>query len=399
MDDEPRILEGLKRLLRPCRNEWEVSFAESGEEALRVLGTSSFDVIVTDMRMPGMDGAARLLAQVQARHPSVIRIVLSGYFDAEAALRAAPVAHQFLLKPCNIDKLRQAISEALSVSQILSDPGVRRAVTAVGALPAIPRTCEALIHELQRPDGSEERVRDIVQNDVGVAAKILQLANSATGRDGTQVGSIEAAVSLLGLDALRYLLISVELFQTFQPGDGSAALSLTDFQRHSRLTALVARNIPFREAIRPQCELVAFLHDVGKLVMASRFAKEWEASLDESGRCGSPLHEVEERLVGVNHAQVGAYLLGLWGLAPEVVTAVSRHHDKERRLCQRIEDADLGDAVTIANALVHQCAPSASGASSASREYYRQFTSLLPNEAELLDFAAALIARDGGSSF
>src|SRR5690242_20495205 len=142
VDDEAKILEGLERMLRPMRKEWQMVFASSGAEALRLMEASPFDVIVTDMRMPEMDGA-QLLEQVQQRFPGVVRLVLSGYFELEMAVRAVPVAHQYLAKPCDPEKLRLAIEHACGFTAILTDEAARQVVGAVGALPSMPRTCAA----------------------------------------------------------------------------------------------------------------------------------------------------------------------------------------------------------------------------------------------------------------
>lgn len=99
VDDEQEVLEGLRNLLRRNRHEWDMVFALGGYEALAELSRGTVDVVVTDMRMPGMDGA-QLLAQVKTVSPSTARLVLSGHAEKEAILRALPVAHQFLSKPC-----------------------------------------------------------------------------------------------------------------------------------------------------------------------------------------------------------------------------------------------------------------------------------------------------------
>jgi len=98
VDDEPRILDGLRRMLRPQRRVWSMTFANSGLEAVEELKSNSYDVVVTDMRMPGFDGAA-VINYVHEHYPEIVRIVLSGFTELETALRAVPIAHQFLTKP------------------------------------------------------------------------------------------------------------------------------------------------------------------------------------------------------------------------------------------------------------------------------------------------------------
>ena len=204
VDDEPMVLQGLQRMLRPHRAIWDMSFATSGAEALAMLEGKPFDAVVTDMRMPGMDGAT-LLEQVRERYPAAIRIVLSGYFEQEAAMRALPVAHQFLAKPCDPMKLRHAIERTVGFVGLLPDVALRRVVGAIGKLPTLPRTSALLVQSLQNPDVQMDEIAAIVERDVGITAKILQLVNSAFFCLPNYVTSVRMAVSYLGLDTLKQL--------------------------------------------------------------------------------------------------------------------------------------------------------------------------------------------------
>src|SRR5262249_34954838 len=104
VDDEPQVLEGLQRILYPLPREWKMEFVASGNEALKRLGETEFDVLVTDVRMPEMSGI-ELLAEVVERYPQVIRMVLSGTVDQDLTLRSAALAHQYLVKPCDAQAL------------------------------------------------------------------------------------------------------------------------------------------------------------------------------------------------------------------------------------------------------------------------------------------------------
>jgi YesN/AraC family two-component response regulator len=81
VDDEPNLIDGLRRMLRSFRQRWNIAFATSGSEALELMSQRPFDVIVSDMRMPGMDGR-QLLEEVEKRHPQTVRVVLSGSVGA-----------------------------------------------------------------------------------------------------------------------------------------------------------------------------------------------------------------------------------------------------------------------------------------------------------------------------
>ncbi|PWU04752.1 MAG: two-component system response regulator [Terriglobia bacterium] len=328
VDDEPCLLQGLQRMLHSQRRQWDLSFAKSGAEALALIETASFDVVVTDMRMPGMDGAA-LLERVRELRPGIIRIVLSGFFDMEAAVRAVPVAHQFLAKPCDPEKLRAAIDRACGCNDMLPDENTRRIVGAIGKLPALPRTCAALMRALEEPEVSLEEVGRIIEQDVGITAKVLQLVNSAFFGLLREITTVRMAVNYLGLETLKHLVLTAEIFRTFHPERNIPGFSLEEFQEHSRLAGQIAARLPASKAVSSSAVIAAVLHDAGKLVLASRLPQEFALMLRVSAKDRRPLHTVEPQIIGTGHAEIGGYLLGLWALPPPIVDAVCRHHRPE----------------------------------------------------------------------
>jgi HD-like signal output (HDOD) protein len=353
VDDEPKILEGLRRMLRPYRTVWEMSFANGGEEALAILDSGHYDVVVTDMKMPGMDGA-RLLEHVRDRHPSVIRLVLSGHFEREAGLRAVPVAHQFLVKPCQPEKLCEAIERCCSSNDIFDDASIQSVVAAVGDLPALPQSCAALLDALNKPDVPLAEVGRIIESDVGMTAKVLQLVSSAFFGLSEEVTAVRSAVSYLGLDILKQLVLSVEIFRTFCPACAVRGFSLQSFQEHSRTVANIASCLPVPKKTASACVVAALLHDAGKLVMAAKLPEQFEAALSMSMQEGRPLWVVERDLIGTSHAEIGAYLLSLWGLPETVTRAVRKHHDLEMK--PSAPGLDIVAAVHVADILAYDCA-------------------------------------------
>ena len=325
VDDEPKLLEGLQRLLRPRRKQWEMAFATSGQEALAILESSRFDMIVTDMRMPGMDGA-ELLEHVQERFPGVIRVVLSGYVEREAALRAVPVAHQFLAKPCDPEVLSAALERSCSLTSALPDDAIRQVVGAVGKLPSLPTTFASLTSALRDPDVSLGEIGEIIERDVAMTAKVLQLVNSAFFGLVCEVSTVRGAVGVLGLDTLQHLVLSVAVFHTFRVERSIPGFNLEAFERHSHLAARIAAVLPASKPVSSAAVVAALLHDAGKLILASRLPGQFELALRTSQKENRPLHAVEKELSRVGHAEIGAYLLGLWGLPPAIVNAVYGHH-------------------------------------------------------------------------
>jgi len=357
VDDEPRILEGLRRMLRPQRHEWDMAFAPGGEAALALMEASPFDVIVSDMRMPGIDGAT-LLTRVREKYPQVVRIALSGQSSLSSALRAVPVAHQFLAKPCDAEMLRVAIERACHLKTLLSDEAIRRTVGALGELPSLPRTYQALTLALSDPDTSLQRVARIVEQDVGISAKILQLVNSAFFGIAHSMTNIQSAVSYLGINTLKSLVLSVEVFHVFATKAPLPGFSLEDLQHHARLTASIVARLPIPKHLADIALVGAMLHDVGKLIQAWKLPEGFGRLLREAREEHCLLHKVEAREYGFSHAEIGAYLLGLWGLPYAVVEAVALHHGPNRVPHQTF---DAVSAVYVANLLAHELEASAHG--------------------------------------
>jgi HD-like signal output (HDOD) protein len=352
VDDEPRVLEQLRQMLESQKDQWDMAFAPSGKAALTLLDASPFAVVVSDLAMPGMDGAA-LMKIVCERHPAIVRIVLSGPQEMETALRAVPVAHQFLLKPCDPNMLRVAVERATSLSNILSNKLLANLVGSVKDLPVLPRTYMALRRKLAEPDASIREVVNIVEQDVAISAKVLQLVNSAFFGLPREVSSVKTAVGFLGIDTLQNLVLSAGVFSIFDQLEKLPGFSCEELQAHSQLTVKIAGQIPASAHVRGIAVVAGMLHDVGKLVLATRAPEHFRRALKGAETEGRPLHAVETELMGVSHAEVGAYLLGIWGLPSPVVEAVAHHHHPAR---VPQDSLDAVGIVYISNILAHQVA-------------------------------------------
>ena len=321
VDDEVSILDGLKRMLRPLRAEWEMTFSPGAEPALAVLESKTFDVIVTDMRMPGMDGAA-LLEIVREKYPAMLRIILSGYTELQASLRAVPVAHQFLLKPCDPEVLRAGIARATSLGEVLDSRMLTSLVGALRDLPSLPHIFAELKLLLSNPKTTLEQVTRLVERDIAISAKLLQLVNSAFFGLAHEVTDVKTAVNCLGMTVLYDLVLTSEVFRSFSANEFVSTKYLDEFNVHSQLSARIAAGIAATCRMSPAVVLAALLHDVGKLVIAERTPAHFARASRQAEHEGRPLYEVEESLTHISHAEVGAYLLSLWGFPFNVVEAV-----------------------------------------------------------------------------
>jgi len=350
VDDEPKILDALRRTLHSKRNEWDIAFAIGGEAALGMMEAAPFDVVVSDMRMPGMDGAA-LLQQVRDRYPNVLRIILSGCTELEAVFRAVPVAHQFLLKPCQQQALQAAIDRATSLTQVLNSKLLIGIVGSMQDLPSLPRTYVALRSAISNANTGAEQLASIVEQDPAISAKLLQLVNSAFFGVAREITEIKAAITYIGIHSLQSLVLSVEVFRAYEKQKHIPGFSLDEFQSHCQLTAKIAGGLRGVKALPGSAVVAGLLHDIGKLVLIERTPEHFARALAGARQERRPLFAVEEELMGVSHAEVGAYLLSLWGIPYPVVEAVAHHHHPER---VSPAELDLLSAVYIANSLAHE---------------------------------------------
>lgn len=328
VDDEPRVLQGLQRMLRPLRNEWDMRFVDGGAAALAALAERPADVVISDMRMPGMSGA-ELLLTVMKQWPSTVRIILSGHADQDLIQRTVGPTHQYLQKPCDADTLKLTVMRASHLRQILADDHLRELVAGMDNLPSLPSLYLELIDLMRQPGTSLKQVGEVIARDFGMSMKILQLVNSAFFGLKRNVASAVEATSLLGMDTIQALVLSVQAFSKLQ-ADQMRGLSVEALWDNCMTVSALAKCIALRQKLTPMQAEEAFIagmmHDAGRLVLATRvpdqYAEVARLQHDEAlSTC-----EAESRVLGTTHAEVGAYLLGLWGISDPVVEAVAFHH-------------------------------------------------------------------------
>jgi HD-like signal output (HDOD) protein/ActR/RegA family two-component response regulator len=360
VDDEPRVLEGLSRMLRSKRNEWTMTFVESGAAALEVMAREQVDVIVTDMRMPVMDGAS-LLERAKNLYPGTVRLILSGHGDLSPIMRVAGVAHQYLSKPCDAKILEATIRHARALNDLLHSPRLLLAVGQIRSLPTVPAVYQELTRCLRDPEASLRSVAQIVARDAGMSVMMLKLVNSAFFGQPKQTHSVERAVSLLGVDTVLGLVLAHGLFED-HANAGAVAVNPAQLQAKAELAAAATRCVARLERLDAasvdQAYIAALLQEIGTLVLATQLPEQYADVMARSRALAVPLVELETTEFGATHAEVGGYLLGLWGLPSPVVEGVAFHETPS---------AVPSDTLTAA-ALVYIGARLASGAGPATSD-------------------------------
>ncbi len=355
VDDEPNVLEGLKRSLRPMRKQWSITLESNPEAAMQLLEAESFDVVISDMLMPKINGI-QVLNHCREHCPDAIRFGLSGFANSQMSYEAACVVHQYFAKPCGVNDLVAAINRVIRLREKLNCPELIEFVHGIDALPTLPDLYTKITEEAGAPDGSLERVGEMISKDPAMTAKILQLVNSAHFGIAREVCSVPQAASLLGFDTLRALVLNISLFSTFK--DGGDTEHLDYLWRHSTqvadLATQVAQALKLSKQQIGQATLAGFLHDVGQLIFMVHNTRAHKVINTMVGTGMIQRHQAEHDLLSYNHTDIGAYLLDLWGLPAPVVQAVAFHHTPSLA-----EDTNVGPltAVFIAHELLLETAP------------------------------------------
>ncbi len=335
----------------------DVSVARTADDALQRLNQAAFDAIIANADGSGTDGV-ELLRTVKVRHPKVARIIIAERPDEDLMLKSLGIVHQYLAKPCSLRELMATVTRLGVLDHFFNKEPLRRVATEIQNLPSPPTISLRLTKELARSDATTDSVGAIIEQDANLTAKILQLANSAFFNLERPVVKVSEAVQVLGFNLAKSLALSLGVSASLA-STPRAELNPDDLYRHSLCTGLIAQKIADDQGADQATTDAAFtagiLHDTGKLVFASAlpelYAQAARLAADES----LAQWQAEVRVFGAGHGEIGAFLLGLWGLPYPIVEAVAWHHEPRRHEPQAF---DVLTAVHVADYLANQRVPS-----------------------------------------
>ncbi|MCG8017591.1 MAG: response regulator [Candidatus Thiodiazotropha sp. 'RUGA'] len=373
VDDESNILSGLRRSLRAYRKHWDMLFVDSGQEALSKADETHIDAVITDMRMPGMDGA-QLLDAIAQNHPHVVRIVLSGQSDQETVMKTVGPAHQYLNKPCEVEVLKATLVRAFSLRDLLGQSELKSLISGMRALPSLPTIYNELVSLIQDPNTAVADIGRLIAKDPAMTVKTLQLVNSAFFGLGRHISNPVDAASLLGMEILKPLVLSIGIFQQFEQEKlATKDFSLDSLWKHSMQVGSLAKQIANQEGMDKtaieDCLLAGMLHDIGKLILALNLPERYSELDTALADKQQPRSTTELEIFGTTHGAVGAYLLGLWGLPASVVEAVAMHNQPELQAEKMFSPLTI---VHVANALIHELGTEAPATSILDRDYLQK---------------------------
>jgi len=353
VDDDVNVLSGLRRMLDVMRQQWEMEFVTSGAEALNVLKETSYDVVVSDLRMPDMNGA-ELLEKVRQRHTNTIRFMLSGCSDQPLKGQAARCVHQFISKPCDAELLQTLIHRALQLNDRLRSKEAAKALSNISSLPVMSDTYKEVIDALGSPDCSPRKIGKTIARDIGMSAKILQLVNSASYGSGGKIADPVHAVVYLGLRTVEALVLTSGIFSKLSERrikDFTVDALQEHCVRVGALAKAICKSLQMSQDEVDMASMAGILHDTGKIVLVSRFPNELMEAVKLSRRQQAPLYAMERQVLGVTHAEIGGGLLDLWGLPNTIIEAATYHHEYPDALEEKF---GVISAVRIANMIDHE---------------------------------------------
>lgn len=338
---------GLRDALGRHAHRWQLQFAASTADAMTALAANPFDVVIADIGDPKSDELA-LLERIKAEHPEAVRIILSRPGDRAAVMRVLPVSHQFVAKPCEPEQLWKIVERSCCINRLMGNAQIRRLLGGLDRLPSVPRSYAALTQAMGQEDVPLSTIVGIVERDTAMAAKVLQLVNSAYFGRSRPVSSIPVTISLLGLERLKALALSCHVFGMLGEAE-SKAYGLEQLQERALRTAQLARRFLFPTGRGDEGFTAGLLQNVGKLVLAVCLKDRYREVVGQARQRGVPVQAVEQERFQTSHAEVGAYLLSLWGLPATIVEAVAFHHAPGSVLH---DDTAVVDAVHVADVLV-----------------------------------------------
>jgi HD-like signal output (HDOD) protein len=342
---DPRTSQALEKALGLGPKIWDWFIAPNATAARDQLGKKQCDAVVADL---GSEPALELLTEVCNSYPEVVRIGVSG--QSAAKNQRISFVQQTISSLLDLAQLDIAVERSCRLRDLLQGERICSIVGKVEELPSAPTVFVKLMETLDQPEASIGDVAGIIEGDAAISAKLLQIVNSCIFRTSHDIATVRMAASFLGLEVVKNLVLSLGVFKAFENLPAIAEFSLEDMQAHSRLTAAIAQRLGLSKEAQDAAVVASLLHDIGKLVLAYKMPNRFARLLASAKSNRQPLYRIEEELWGITHAEVGAYLLGLWGLPIRVTEAIAYHHAPS---AVPHRGFDAISAVYVANLLAH----------------------------------------------
>ena len=342
VDDEKAILNSIRREF--FDSPYEVFIASSGKEALEILNKNQIDLVVSDMRMPEMDGY-ELLKRVKSIHPSIIRLILSGFTDEKTVFKSIynNLAKLFITKPWKKDDFRRAIDEVFKTEELLQNNKSLKQIKDIGKLPTIPAVLKEISDVIENDDHNIEKIVKLIEEDITLSSEVLRIINSAFY--GIKTASIKTAVLSLGLVNLKAIIATAEVFKS-----ENDFYNKKQIWEHSNITNKILIELYdkiLNKKLPDYYSTAGLLHDIGKVAFFKIYDKEYDEIYKlAEGKSLEEINQLEKEKFNIDHEELGGYLLQWWDIPYAIVESALYHHnpmlssEANRELVSMIHIAD-----------------------------------------------------------
>jgi len=310
---------------------WTVVGAATGSAALEEAQKQAFHVVVANYDLPEMSGA-ELLNRFRTSHPKTLRFIAAAEDLKEKVMCHVLRGHQFLAIPFDRATLKTSIERSMAADYGMNN-SLRELVGRIRTFPTIPSLYLEVINALKDPNATTDDVGAIIAKDMAMTTKLVQVLNSAYFGLPRTITDPTEAVGILGFETVKSLIMTVKLLSQYDKVK-PVYFSIDNIWRHSTNVARTARVMALLETGDNDCSGLAYtaglMHDLGKVILAANFDGQYHGAHNVARKQQVPLWEVEKDIFGATHGEIGAYLLGLWGMSPEVVKVAALHHDPLR---------------------------------------------------------------------
>jgi len=345
------VINQIKKIISLSKLSIEI-FILNKIDDIDTIDKKNIDYVLVDQDIEGENFQAVLLG-INQLYPHVVRILIAEKWSQELVIMSNLMVHLIIEKTVLQDDLKSILHRAQSMSNLLKEKELVKMVNSFDNLPSIKTNYLEILHLLKSSDSSLKKIGELIENDIVLSAKVLQISNMSTYARASKVASVKQSVVYLGVNIIRALIIHIQVF-TFKSSNPLVYMYLNVLEKHSMLVAeyskLFAEGLNMSRSFQDDCFTAGLLHDIGKFVLINKMHR-WDEINTLAENNNMHVYQAEENELKITHAEIGAYLLGIWGFSAEVIDAVVYHHKPSKQEEKKISVATF---VHVAEAMINK---------------------------------------------
>lgn len=366
--DDAGEVQRLQSVFTQLPEHWQVHFCKTQKEAMGFLEAQEYQLVFADLT-GGVGAAAQFLHEVWKLHPKTCRYLLGDAVEVDVMVTCVLGAHQFLERPLEAAAVMAVVNRVEEINRLVGNKSIQTLVSRMRTFPSRPTLYLEVLKEFRSPSASPKVIGELVSKDLAVSTKLIQIVNSAYYGLAQHVTDPADAVLLIGMEATCSLILSIDAFAKFDKVK-PLYFSVDRVWKHSQAVGHAARKFALSmtndTAMANDAFTAGLLHDIGKLALALNFEEQYQGVLTVAEKNNIPAWKVEKEIFGASHAEIGAYLVSLWGLPIAIVEAVASHHLPASEVVGKFS---AGTAVHLANACTDSDQTSTSTLSELTKQY------------------------------